>query len=447
MKLLCIWFTKILAVFCRMIGHNGTNAAGKVIVRIYPKILTVLSKEVREKIIVVCGTNGKTTTNNLIYKTLTDSGKKVVCNNLGANMIEGVIVAFINNCSWKGELDADFACLEIDEGYAVRVFEYMKPDYVVLMNLFRDQLDRYGEIDITSKMLHNAFLKLDSTTLILNGDDPLCVQFSKKESLPCRFFGINQDLGTKSAETKEGRFCPFCGAALVYHHYYYSQLGIFKCSGCNFARPETDYTATGISFENGIEFNVGDRKISVAYRGLYNIYNILAAYAISDLCGLDMNNFSDILSTYRPQIGRMEEFSFKNKKVILNLSKNPAGFNQGISTVLLDKSDKDVIIMINDNLQDGTDVSWLWDVDFEKFDTPDIKQIITCGTRGLDMYLRLKYSDMHNIENYPDVKSAISKLLKTENKTLYVLVNYTAIFSTQKIILELLESEGNTNEN
>lgn len=441
LRLFCIWFTKILGFFCRLTGHNGTNAAGKIVVRLYPEILTDLSKQVREKIIVVCGTNGKTTTNNLIFKTLSDSGKKVVCNNLGANMIEGVIVAFISKANIFGRLDADFASIEIDEGYAVRVFDYLKPDIVVLTNLFRDQLDRYGEIDITAEKLDSAFKKLNDTIILTNADDPLCIQFCKKEKLPFKFYGIDCDLSMQSDETKEGRFCPVCGTQLEYKRYYYSQLGIYSCTNCDFARPKPDFEATDISFENGLEFNIGKKRISLNYRGLYNVYNVLAAYSIFSICGLDTDKFSDILKTYKPQVGRMEEFHINGKTVVLNLSKNPAGFNQAISTVLLDKSYKDAVIVINDGLQDGTDVSWLWDVDFERLSDKTVKSIITSGIRCRDMYLRLKYSDMDNIDCTPDVKVAIKELLKTDNPVLYVLVNYTALFSTHKILAELSESE------
>ena len=445
MRVLCIWFAKLIAVCCHMIGHNATNAAGKVIVRIYPEILTDLSKQVKEKIIVVCGTNGKTTTNNMIYKILTDSGKTVVCNNLGANMIEGVIVAFLNNCTLTGRLKADFACLEIDEGYAVRVFKYMKPHYVVLTNLFRDQLDRYGEIDITTKMLHNAFQELSDTTLILNADDPLGVQFGHKESLKKLYYGINQKINVEESETKEGRICPLCGEDLSYSLYYYSQLGHFTCPKCDFKRPDTDYTVHDISFDNGLDFYINETHINLNYRGLYNVYNILAAFTAVCESGIDKNTVNNILQSYKPQIGRMEEFAFRNKKVVINLSKNPAGFNQGISTVLLDTTPKDILIAINANLQDGTDVSWLWDVDFERLDRDDTLSITTCGTRCYDMYLRLKYSDMTNIFVDTDIRHAITELLKTESKIVYLLVNYTTLFPTQKIVKELLEEENDGN--
>ncbi|MDY4976612.1 MAG: MurT ligase domain-containing protein [Clostridia bacterium] len=441
LRLFCIWFTKITIFFCRLVGHNGTNLAGKIVVRIYPKILTDLSRQVREKIIVVCGTNGKTTTNNLIDKLLTDKGNKVVCNRLGANMTEGVIVAFIRETNWLGKLDADYASLEIDEGYAQRLFRYFEPDLLIINNLFRDQLDRYGEIDLTMEMLNRALEQLSHTTLLLNADDPLCAQFAKRFSLQAVFYGITQDLGISCNETKEGRFCPFCGKELDYEYYHYSQLGNYRCPQCSFQRPEPDFTADHISFDKGLSFCVNGQAITLNYRGLYNIYNVLAAYAVISLCGLSTQDVGEILATYRPQIGRMEEFSFPQKKVVLNLSKNPAGFNQGISTVQLDGSRKDVIIAINDNIQDGKDVSWLWDVDFEKLQN-NIRHITTCGIRRHDMLIRLKYADFQNISTLSSMKEAVLDALESDSEIVYVLVNYSALFPTHAVLSGLLEEVG-----
>lgn len=438
LRLLCIWFTKTTIFFCKLIGHNGTNLAGKIVVRVYPNILTDLSRQVREKIIVVCGTNGKTTTNNLIDQLLTGKGKKVVCNRLGANMTEGVIVAFIRETNWRGKLDADYASLEIDEGYAQRLFRYFEPDFLVINNLFRDQLDRYGEIDLTMEMLNRALEQLSHTTLLLNADDPLCAQFAKRFPLQTFFYGINQNLGISCNETKEGRFCPFCGAELTYEYYHYSQLGNYSCPRCDFCRPEPSFAADNITFDNGLSFFVNGENISLNYRGLYNIYNILAAFSVVSLCGISTDDVSDILAAYRPQVGRMEEFSFPQKKVILNLSKNPAGFNQGISTVQLDSSYKDVIIAINDNIQDGKDVSWLWDVDFEKLQQ-NIRHITTCGIRRHDMLIRLKYADFTNISTLSSMEEAVVEALESDSKIVYVLVNYSALFPTHAIISNLLQ--------
>lgn len=440
LRLLCIWFTKITIFFCKLIGHNGTNLAGKIVVRVYPRILTDLSRQIKEKIIVVCGTNGKTTTNNLIDKLLTDKGNKVVCNRLGANMTEGVIVAFIRETNWIGKLHADYACLEIDEGYAQRLFRYFEPDFLIINNLFRDQLDRYGEIDLTIEMLNHALEQLSKTTLLLNADDPLCAQFAQRFPLKSVFYGIEQNLNIQCNETKEGRFCPFCGAELSYEYYHYSQLGNYRCPQCDFKRPETEFTADRITFDKGLDFFVNGQQVSLNYRGLYNVYNVLAAFSVIHLCGLSTQDISGILATYRPQVGRMEEFLFPQKKVILNLSKNPAGFNQGIATVGLDSSYKDVIIAINDNIQDGKDVSWLWDVDFEKLQE-NIRHITTCGIRRHDMLIRLKYADFSHISTLESMREAVKQALESDSEIVYVLVNYSALFPTHAALSALLKEE------
>lgn len=440
LRLLCIWFTKITIFFCKLVGHNGTNLAGKIVVRVYPRILTDLSRQIREKIIVVCGTNGKTTTNNLIDKLLCDQGYRVVCNRLGANMTEGVIVAFIRETDWLGRLHADFATLEIDEGYAQVLFRYFQPDYLIINNLFRDQLDRYGEIDLTMEMLNRALQQLDKTTLVLNGDDPLCAQFAERFPLKSIFYGIDQDLGIACNETKEGRFCPFCGTLLSYDYYHYSQLGSYTCPNCSFHRPQLQFRADQVSFRQGLSFAVNGQPIALNYRGIYNIYNVLAAYAAFVLCGLDAQKIARSLTTYRPQIGRMEEFQFPQKKLVLNLSKNPAGFNQGIATVQLDDSYKDVIIAINDNIQDGKDVSWLWDVDFEKLQE-HVRHITTCGIRRHDMLIRLKYADFQNISTAASMKEAVRAALESDSEIVYVLVNYSALFPTHGMLTELLKEE------
>lgn len=440
LRLFCVWFAKFAAFFCRLAGHNGTNLAGKVIVRIYPNILTDLSRQIRKKIIVVCGTNGKTTTNNVMDKLLTDKGNKVVCNRLGANMTEGIIVAFLRETNWLGTLDADYACLEVDEGYAQKLFCYFEPDFLIINNLFRDQLDRYGEIDLTASMLDRAISKLSETTLVLNADDPLCAQFAKRHSLETVFYGIEENLNLSINEIKESRFCPICGNELSYDYYHYSQLGRYHCEKCNFERPAADYGADNISFQTGLSFCVNQKPIHFHYRGLYNIYNVLAAYAVIDRCGLPTDDINSILATYRPQIGRMEEFSFPQKKVVLNMGKNPAGFNQGIATVILDSSKKDVILSINDYIQDGTDVSWLWDVDFEQL-LENTLHVTTCGLRRYDVLLRLKYADFPDISTADSMKEAIREALHSDSEIVYILANYSATFTTHAVLNELLKEE------
>jgi UDP-N-acetylmuramyl tripeptide synthase len=239
------------------------------------------------------------------------------------------------------------------------------------------------------------------------------------------------------SEALEGRFCLICGAELTYDAYYYSQIGRYSCPKCGFARPAPDYAALNVSLANGMRFTVNGEHITANYRGLYNIYNMLAAYAVLrqfDIRDIDINK---AFAGYRPQIGRMETFAIAGKEVILNLSKNPAGFNQAIATLNTDTRSKTVIIVINDNDQDGRDVSWLWDVDFEHLGDSD--NIIVSGLRAHDMRVRLKYAgfDMAKIQIHPKIKDAVNAALARDPSVVYMFVNYTAVFYAHDLLKKL----------
>ena len=435
-KLLAIWITKLLILAGKLAGKKGSSTPGSAALRICPDILKLLAAQVRNEIVVVCGTNGKTTTNNLIASILKANGYKVVCNYVGANMLPGVVTAFISRAGWLGRLDADFACIEVDEISTVRVFRHFQPAYMVVTNLFRDQLDRYGEIDITLRYLKDALKLCGGTRLILNGDDPLLAAFGRQTGKQCVYFGVGQDVGIALNETKEGRFCLFCGAELHYDYYHYSQLGRYRCDSCGFARPAVEYEAQNVQLEHGIAFDVKGKHFAVKYRGFYNIYNILAAYAAVDLLGARAENLNAVFAAYKPQIGRMEEFTIGGKQVVFNLSKNPAGFNQAISTVLGDKRPKDVLVVINDNAQDGRDISWIWDVDFERLADAKVQTLYAGGIRHHDVGVRFKYAELA-FSDAPDVRAAVAKGIAAPGEVLYVLVNYTALFSTQDILKDM----------
>ena len=440
-RIAAIAAAKCLSAVCRLAGRQGVTMAGKLALKIDPSILKALAKQVRKDIIVVCGTNGKTTTNNLLCSVLESEGNRVICNHTGSNMLMGVAAAFVLNASLTGKIDADYACIEIDEASALRVFPHFKPKYMVVTNLFRDQLDRYGEIDITIELLKKAMAMAPELTLIVNGDDALSVSMANESGLPMITYGISEKVFDSSSKTeiREGRFCRKCGTKLEYDFYHYSQIGVYHCPGCGFKRPRIDYDASGISMEDGLTFTVEGRQIYAPYRGFYNIYNMLAVYAAVRTLGLDPAHFEEVLKEYNPQNGRNEAFSIHGSSVLLNLAKNPAGFNQNISSVMADKKDKDLIIVINDNAQDGTDISWLWDVDFDRFVDPSIRSVTVSGIRCRDMGLRLKYVGIPSMLE-PDVKTAIEKRLKDGCGNLYVLVNYTALYSTSNIMKEMARS-------
>lgn len=444
-RLTAIWAAKLCSTACRLAGKQGVTLAGRLARKIDPDILRELSSEVREKIFVVCGTNGKTTTNNLLCSAIESEGKKLVCNHTGSNMLDGVTAAFVLAAKNNGHLDANYASIEIDEASTVRVFPYFKPDYMVLTNLFRDQLDRYGEIDITMKLLNQAMHMAPDMTVIVNGDDALSAYLAMESGNPYVTYGITEQVFHEqdTGEIREGRFCKRCGARLEYDFYHYSQLGMYHCPNCGFARPKVDFEAKHIDMTHGLVFDIArldrsvpDTHISVNYKGFYNIYNILAAYSAACTGGMELKNFTRVLEDFNPQNGRMEQFHIGNTDVILNLAKNPAGFNQNISAVMEDPKEKDLIIVINDNAQDGTDISWLWDVDFDRFADPSIRSITVSGIRCQDMRLRMKYVDISS-ELIADVQTAIQKRIADGCGNLYVLVNYTALFSTRKILADM----------
>ncbi|MCD8347992.1 MAG: MurT ligase domain-containing protein [Lachnospiraceae bacterium] len=520
-RMIAIWAAKIISTACRLSGKQGVTFAGKVALRIDPNILRDLAGQVREKIFVVCGTNGKTTTNNLLCSAIEQetsmSGEhgqqrsrnsvskpvhnKVVCNHTGSNMLAGVVAAFVLAAKNNGTLDADYACIEIDEASTLRVFPHMKPDYMVLTNLFRDQLDRYGEIDITMDMLNRAMQMAPDMKIIVNADDALSAYLAMESGHTYITYGITERVFSEEEqgeqhEIREGRFCKKCGARLDYEFYHYSQIGKYNCPNCDFTRPAVDYEAFDIDMSEGLSFEVlekmencrveeekngiksdgeetdrfekkdgGNRRsdrnvhqyesrhIFANYHGFYNIYNILAAYATGHSAGIGLEDFEEVLTAFHLQNGRMEHFHIKNTDVILNLAKNPAGFNQNISAVMEDKKEKDIIIVINDNAQDGTDISWLWDVDFDRFGAKvrpvkdasngqeaagqtmgeGIHSITVSGIRCQDMRLRMKYVDIP-CEMVQDVKKAIEARLADGCGNLYVLVNYTALYSTRNIL-------------
>ena len=435
--ILSVWICKILIVAGKLAGKKSSSKPGEIAMKVCPDVLKILSKKVKKDIIAVCGTNGKTTTNNIIDKILTDKGYKVVCNNVGANMLPGIVTAFIEKTNIFGKLDCDYATLEMDEASAVKIFDHLSPSLMIITNLFRDQLDRYGEIDLTANYLKSAIDKAKDAKLLINGDDPVCAKIAK-DSGKCISFGISENSNINLDETKEGQFCAYCGNKLSYNYYHYSQLGDYYCENCDFKRPQIDYVATNLNVTDGLKFTVNDKlQIDVNYRGFYNIYNILGAISAILIINVDLSDINLILSDYKPQIGRMEAFNI-GKPAVLNLAKNPAGFNQAIHTVLADPRKKDIIVAVNDKENDGIDVSWIWDVDFEKFSDEKVEKLGYLGTRKYDLDVRFKYADIKKESKvYDDLKSAIEELLKSDSEILYLLVNYSVIFEAQEILKEL----------
>lgn len=441
--ILSVWVCKILILISKLTGSAGSSAPGKYAMRICPEAISIAASHIKGKIIVTCGTNGKTTTNNLINNVLSEKSK-TVCNKVGANMLPGIATAFLSEANFFGRLKCDYAVLEIDEAYAVKAFDYFTPDVINLTNLFRDQLDRYGEIEFTEKSLVEAIRKAPGAVLVINADDPVCYSIALQTNAKTVTYSINENASTELNDTKDGKFCAACGSELSYNYYHYSQLGDYYCS-CGFKRPDADYRATNVFYTDRIEFLINDNyRVKADYRGFYNIYNILACYAVIKAIDFDVKCFEKAISEFRPQFGRMERFSI-GKPVILNLCKNPAGFNQALQTVISDESTKDLIVSVNDNPSDGIDISWFWDVDFEKLSEDNIGTIAVTGLRKDDLNVRFKYADINKpVIVCENVEEAVSRLINTDSQVLYTLVNYTEIFNANKL-LKKLEKDYNGN--
>ena len=427
---------KTLIKIGKLMGKKGSSAPGSIAMKIAPALLKHLAKQVKKEIIIVCGTNGKTTTNNLIYSLFTKKGNIVVCNNVGANMLPGVACSFISMATLGGKLNADYAAIECDEASLRHVVKHVTPDKIVVTNLFRDQMDRYGEVEDTAKLLMEGIEKVPDTTLVLNADDPFVRNLGLNRK--AIYYGVSEDTGLNKDEAHENQFCLKCGADLTYSYYHYNQLGFYECTKCDFKRPNPNYSATRVDVSEGLKFVMSykgiQRKFNVNYKGFYNVYNILASYAVFEDNGGTSEEAQEIFNAYKPQIGRMESFKINGKEVVLNLAKNPAGFNQAISTVCADKREKSVLVAINAAPSDGTDVSWLWDVDFEALKESGVKDIYVSGIRRDDLALRLKYAGFDSM-NIIDINAdTLKDMIDASPNVCYLLVDYTVLFGTQTIL-------------
>ncbi|MFZ5591852.1 MAG: MurT ligase domain-containing protein [Bacillota bacterium] len=447
---LALWLALLAMWASRILGRgSGSALPGKLALAIDPAILKRLARGVK-RVIVVTGTNGKTTTNNMLVSILRAGGYTVVANLAGANLITGVTTAFLAAAGWRGCLQADYASLEVDEASLPGVLEFLSPRLVVVTNFFRDQLDRYGELDKTVAIVAEALQKQKQEIhLILNADDPLVAQLSIRTGRPAMFYGLTNvavnSCSYSGADSREGRFCPFCGQVLSYSYYNYSQLGSYSCLQCGFSRPEPDVEGVQVCRARGClscQVTVKQGRsvmLSLPLEGIYNIYNALAACSAGLYLGLPVQVMANALAHYQTATGRLERFTYHDKQVLLNLVKNPAGFNAALQLIAnVEPVPLDILIAINDNAADGRDISWLWDVDFEMLSQFAGKtgKFVCTGQRGAEMALRLKYAGMaaEQIVYIPDYEQAVKTVLQAQGRGVYMLATYTALWPVERIV-------------
>ena len=372
-------------------------------------------------------------TNNAIGYVLKTADKKVVSNIEGNNMETGILSTLIKNCTLTGKIKADFLVFEVDEGYIPVVFKDFPLDTLVILDFFRDQLDRNGEVE-TLILKINEFLKTYNNNLILNSDDPNVSRLGKAnpDNKNIYYFSVDRyKYATKEQkEAGEGKFCPFCKTRLEYEYYQYSHIGKFKCPNCDYGNNPIYKLATNVDL-NSRTFDVDNITYKIRFNSIYNIYNLTAVIACTSLYNIDTDIVKNALSKFVLNNGRLEEVNIKGVPTIINLAKNPTGSNVSLRILNEDDDEKELLFVLNDNIADGFDVSWIWDIDFSNLN--NVSRIITSGKRAYDIAIRIKTSgfDANKIEPYLNLHDAVQNLYKTNIKK-YIIANYTALQPTRK---------------
>ena len=431
-----VLISKFIYLFLRIMGKNGGNLLGKLAFDWNPEIFKYF--KIDAPIIAVTATNGKTMTNNAISYTLEKAGKKVISNKEGNNMETGILSTLLKNCTIFGKIKADYLVFEVDEGYIPVVFKYLKLDTLVILNFFRDQLDRNGEVESLILKI-NDFLKTYGNNLVLNSDDPNVSRLAQANpnNKNVYYFSVEKYkyATDKIKEAGEGKFCPFCKTRLEYEYYQYSHIGKFICPNCHFGDNEIYKIAKNVDLEKRT-FEIDDITYKTEFNSIYNIYNFTAVISVCSLYNIDTSTIKDALSTFVLNNGRLENLVIKNAPTIINLAKNRTGSNVSLRILNEDKDEKELLFVLNDNLADGHDVSWIWDINFDNLN--NVSRIITSGNRAYDIAIRIKTSgfDSSKIEPYLNLQEAVNALYKNDTKK-YVIANYTALQPTRNEILKL----------
>lgn len=426
---------KILHLGLKMLGKNGGNFLGKIAYDWNPDIFQYF--KINCPIIAVTATNGKTMTNNAISYVFKTAGKKVISNTEGNNMETGILSTILKHCTLTGKVKADYLVFEVDEGYVPVIFKDLKLDTLVVLDFFRDQLDRNGEVESLILRI-NEFLKTYTGNLVLNNDDPNVARLGQAnpKNHNVYYFSVEKYAYATNdmKEAGEGKFCPFCNTRIEYEYYQYSHIGKFKCPNCNYGDNEIYKLATNVDLKNQT-FAIDDITYQIRFNSIYNIYNFVAVIACVSLYHIDIEVIQKALSNFILNNGRLEKLTIKNIPTIINLAKNPTGANVSLRILNEDDEEKELLFVLNDNLADGHDVSWIWDINFDTLN--QVSRIITSGTRAYDIAIRIKTAGypIDKIEPYLDLHEAVEKFYQTDVKK-YVIANYTALQPTRTEILK-----------
>jgi UDP-N-acetylmuramyl tripeptide synthase len=443
-----IWLGKLAMWLLRLMHRRATSLPGKIALRLSPRLLWRLGRQL-DRCVIVTGTNGKTTTASLLAAML-NADDTWIHNTEGANMQQGLATALIAHTSWFGRLRVRQAVLEVDEATLPQVIDAFPVRVLVITNVFRDQLDRYGELDTTLQKLLEGVRRSDAA-LVVNGDDPLAHYIALEGGRPVTCYGLTPDQVRPAwrDQMRDGAFCLRCGARLRYEGFFYGGLGLYECPECDFRRPHPDIQG---EYEEGrlrVSYGHGpSQTYRLPVRGLYNAYNVLAAIAAARVCGLRRESVARGLERFHPPLGRMQPFA-THPEATLNLVKNPTGCDSVLQALVAERGPKVVCVAINDLAADGRDVSWLWDADFEYLiEAGDVAMCVASGLRAEDMAVRLKYAGLttDRILCIPDLEEAIRVSLASANDLgglpVHVLTTYTALYPAAQILKRIAESSA-----
>lgn len=417
----------------RHVAHRpAANLPGKIALKIDPSLLDELRSKCTQGSVITVGTNGKTSTNNLLADAFEAAGRTIICNRTGANLAAGISSALLQQPA------AQWGVFECDELWLAHVLPHLRSNYVLLLNLFRDQLDRCGEIDRIQTSIAGALTASPDTVLVYNADDPLCARIADEVPNRTVAYGLGESMGLAQNTVTDAQMCQKCDGMVRYHYRQYGQLGDYFCDQCDFARPTLDFAGRDIAIEpSGVTMEVcgptGCESVHTPQPTPYAAYNLVASYALCREVGIPTADFQRAQDAFNPRNGRLQRYRLGGRDVLLNLAKNPTGFNQSLKIVEADRGPKMVAFFINDQVADGRDISWIWDIDFEELAGQPDTVVFAGGSRAHDLAVRLKYAGIEAavVENIEDAFARLGALTAAAvlpaDAAVYAIANYTAL--------------------
>ena len=427
---------------------GGTSLPGMIARRIDPNVLKSVVGASKAKKIVITGSNGKTTTARMTAAIADASGHRVSQNRTGSNLLQGVTSVAVNFADMLGRLDSDVLLFEIDEATIPLAVPEIQPDVVVITNIFRDQLDRYGELYAVARALNTMLEGLpESATILLNGNDPQVADFGANAKAKRLFFGLETtEVGTPLPEQSADIVrCIRCNSDLDYKVAYMSHLGIYSCPNCGYTLPALDIAVTSVALaENGegpshikLRTPKGEMKLEIPLPGLHNVYNAAAAIGAAMAAGFPLDTVQTAMSNVRTAFGRMEKIQAGDKTIFLSFVKNPTSFNLMLRLIAQHAGKKHLMLAASHTVVDGEDFAWLWDVDIEEI-APDILDAVCSGNKPEELAMRLKYAEVptDKITLIQDREAALDAAMKQVEPggTLYIMSSYTPTQELRRIM-------------